>query len=67
MRRFLKHDRIDPILPGQVYELCFELLPMSFLIRKGERMRSEIINWESAITEAAMTHCYRQKVWNDRD
>jgi putative CocE/NonD family hydrolase len=65
MRPFLKHDRIDPIQPGQVYELRIELLPMSFLVRKGERMRLEISNWESAITEAPMTHWYGQKVGAD--
>jgi len=65
MRPFLKHDQIDPIQPGQVYELRIELLPMSFLVRKGERMRLEISNWESAITEAPMTHWYGQKVGTD--
>jgi len=38
---------------------------MSFLVRKGERMRLEISNWESAITEAPMTHWYGQKVGTD--
>jgi len=65
MRPFFKHDRIDPIHPGQIYKLRVELLPMSFLVRKGERMRLEISNWESAITEAPMTHWYGQKVGVD--
>jgi uncharacterized protein len=65
MRPFFTHDRIEPITPGQVYELRIELLPMSFLVAKGERMRLEISNWESAITEAPMTHWYGQKVGTD--
>ena len=32
------------------------------LVRKGERLRLEISTWESAITEAPMTHWYGQKV-----
>ena len=58
-------DRIDPIQPGQVYGLRIELLPMSFLVRKGGRMRLEISNWESAITESPMSHWYGRKVGID--
>jgi len=38
---------------------------MSFLVRRGERIRLEISNWESTITEAPMTHWYGQKVGAD--
>jgi len=65
MRPFLRHDRVDPIAPGQVYELRVELLPMSVLVRNGERLRLEISNWDSTITEAPMTHWYGQKVGTD--
>jgi uncharacterized protein len=65
MRPFLRHDRAEPIEPGKVYELRIELLPMSVLVRKGERLRLEISNWESSITEAPMTHWYGQKVGTD--
>jgi predicted acyl esterase len=65
MRPFLKHDKADPIEPGTVYKLRIELLPMSVLVRRGERLRLEITNWESAITEAPMTHWYGQKVGTD--
>ncbi len=65
MRPFHKHDRVEPIEPGTVYELRVELIPMSVLVRRGERLRLEISNWESAITEAPMTHWYGQKVGTD--
>jgi len=67
-------DRIDipvlsirekPIEPGRPYELRIELLPMSVLVRAGERLRLEISNWESAITEAPMTHLYGENVGTD--
>jgi predicted acyl esterase len=65
MRPFLKHDRAEPIEPGQAYEFRIELIPMSVLVATGERLRLEISNWESAITEAPMTHWYGQKVGAD--
>lgn len=65
LRPFLKHDRAEPIERGTVYEFRIELLPMAVLVRKGERLRLEISNWESAITEAPMTHWYGQKVGTD--
>ena len=65
MRPFLRHDREEPITPGQTYELRIELLPMSALVRAGDRLRLEISNWESAQTEAPMTHWYGQKVGTD--
>lgn len=65
MRPFLKHDAADAIEPGKVYELRIELLPMSVLVRIGDRLRLEISNWESAQTEAPMTHWYGQKVGTD--
>jgi predicted acyl esterase len=65
MRPFLKHDKAEPIVPGQIYEFRIELLPLSVLVRRGERLRLEISNWESSITEAPMTHWYGQKVGTD--
>jgi hypothetical protein len=65
MRPFHLHQKAEPIEPGQIYELRVELLPMSVLVSRGERLRLEISNWESAITEAPMTHWYGQKVGTD--
>jgi uncharacterized protein len=65
MRPFHRHDRAEPIEPHRIYELRVELLPMSVLVRMGERLRLELSNWESAHTEAPMTHWYGQKVGTD--
>ena len=65
MRPFHAHQTAEPIVPGEVQELRIELLPLSVLVRKGERLRLEISNWESLITEAPMTHWYGQKVGTD--
>jgi uncharacterized protein len=65
LRPFHKHDRAEPLEPGTVYELHIELLPMSFLARGGDRIRLEISNQDSAITDAPMTHFYGQKAGTD--
>jgi putative CocE/NonD family hydrolase len=65
MRPFLRHNSRSPIAPGQVMAMRIELLPMSVLVRSGERLRLENSNWKSAITEAPMTHWYGQKEGTD--
>ena len=65
LRPFYTHDRIDAVEPGQVYELKIELLPMSFLVRPGERLRVEISNNDSRMTEGLMWHFYGYKVGTD--
>jgi predicted acyl esterase len=65
MRPFHQHTRAEPLAPGQIYELRVELLPMSFLARTGDRIRLEISNQDSLITDAPMTHFYGQKVGTD--
>lgn len=39
MRPFHSHAAAEPIEPGTVYELRIELIPMSFLVRRAERIR----------------------------
>ncbi len=65
MRPFFTHQCTEPITPGEIYELRVELIPMSVLVRRGDRLRLEISNWESTITEAPATHWYGQKVGTD--
>ena len=52
MRPFHLQQKAEAIEPAQIYELRVELLSMSVLVRRGERLRLEISNRESAITEA---------------
>jgi predicted acyl esterase len=65
MRPFLRHSAAEPIEPGIIYALRIELLPMSFLVRRGDRIRLEISNQDSLIADAPMTHWYGQKVGTD--
>ena len=65
MRPFHLHSQAEPLNPGEVYELRVELLPMSFLAHTGDRIRLELTNQDSAITDAPMTHFYGAKVGTD--
>jgi uncharacterized protein len=65
MRPFLRHDAAEPLEPGVIYELRFELLPMAFLAKTGDRIRLEISNYDSLIADVPMTHFYGQKVGTD--
>ena len=58
MRPFLAHQKPDPVEPGKAYELRVPLLPMSFLVKAGERLRLEISNHDSQLTDQPMTHWY---------
>lgn len=65
LRPFHSHQSVDPITPGDIYELHVELLPMSFLAATGDRIRLEISNQDSLVFDAPMTHWYGQKVGTD--
>jgi uncharacterized protein len=65
MLPFHSHQKAEQVEPGKIYELRIELLPMSFLVRKGERLRLELSNYESQLVDQPMTHWYGQKVGCD--
>lgn len=65
MRPFHSHEKAEPLEPGEIYELRIELLPMSVLVRNGDRIRLEISNNDSPMVDAPMTHYYGQKVGTD--
>jgi predicted acyl esterase len=65
MRPFHSHQKAEPLEPNKTYELRVELLPMSFLVRKGERIRLELSNNDSPVADAPATHWYGLKVGTD--
>ena len=44
--------------PGEIYRFEIEVLPISYLFKKGHRVRLEISNYDSNITDALYTHPY---------
>jgi putative CocE/NonD family hydrolase len=65
MRPFHSHSSVEKIVPGEIYRLRIELIPMSFMVQKGEFIRLEMSNTDSLIADAPMTHWYGQKVGTD--
>ena len=49
---------IRAIEPGRVYRYDIEVNPASYLFQKGPRIRLEIVNGDSPLTDAIFTHQY---------
>jgi predicted acyl esterase len=53
------HANPQPLTPGEIYRLEISLEPMAYLFKQGHRIRLEIVNGDSPITEALWPHYYR--------
>ena len=58
LRPFYTHANPQPLTPGEVYQFDIEVLPISYVFRTGHRIRLEIANGDSALTDAVFTHPY---------
>lgn len=58
LRPFYTHRTPQPLTPGEIYEFDIEVLPVSYVFRKGHRIRLEIANGDSPLTDAVFTHPY---------
>jgi uncharacterized protein len=58
LRPFYTHTNPQPLTPGEVYRFDIEVLPVAYVFRKGHRIRLEIANGDSAVTDAVFTHPY---------
>jgi uncharacterized protein len=58
LRPFYTHANPQPITPGQIYQFDIEVLPIAYLFKKGHRIRIEIANGDSPLTDAVFTHPY---------
>ncbi len=52
------HTDPQPLEPGRVYKFEIEVMPCAYRFRKGHRIRLEIVNGDSPITEGLFTHLY---------
>jgi hypothetical protein len=57
-RPFYTHVNPQPLEPGKVYKFEIEILPASYLFKKGHRIRLEIANGDSPITDTIFSHLY---------
>jgi putative CocE/NonD family hydrolase len=65
-RPFYTHRQLQPIEPGRVYKFDIEIIPCANVFKKGHRIRLELTNADSPITDSLFTHQYAwQKVGTD--
>jgi putative CocE/NonD family hydrolase len=60
LRPFYTHANPQPLMPGEIYRFDIEVLPIAYLFKRGHRIRLEIVNGDSALTDAVFTHPYPQ-------
>jgi predicted acyl esterase len=53
------HVKPEPIVPGQAYKLEIGIEPMAYQFKKGSRIRVEIANGDSSVTDMIWTHLYQ--------
>jgi predicted acyl esterase len=56
---YYSHEHPTPLTPGTIYELEVPLQPMAYRFRKGNRIRLEIANGDSQLTDGLFAHAYR--------
>ena len=53
-----RHDNPEPIEPDKVYEFEIAVMPTAYRFKKGSRIRLEIANGDSQLTEFVFQHDY---------
>ena len=59
MEPYRAHDKPEPLKPGEVYRFDISIEPNAFQFKKGNRIRLEIVNGDSPITDVLWTHYYQ--------
>ena len=58
MEPYYTHANPQPIKPNEVYRFEISVEPNAFLFRKGNRIRLELANGDSPVTDVLWTHYY---------
>src|SRR5262249_43388205 len=58
MEPYHTHTNPEPIEPGKIYRFDISVEPMAHRFKKGSRVRLEIVNGDSAITDVLWTHYF---------
>jgi uncharacterized protein len=56
---YYTHARATPLTPGKIYKLEIALQPIAYRFKAGNRIRVEIANGDSPVTDALFSHIYR--------
>ncbi len=60
------HTRPEPIIPGEINRYDIAVMPAAHRFKRGSRIRLELVNGDSSLTEFVFTHAYPpQKVGSD--
>ena len=59
MEPYHSHAGPEPIKPGEVTQFEISVEPNAFLFKKGNRIRLELANGDSAVTDVLWTHYYQ--------
>jgi hypothetical protein len=59
MEPYHAHGTPEPLIPGEIYRFDISIEPMAYRFATGHRIRLEIVNGDSPVTEALWTHYYR--------
>jgi predicted acyl esterase len=59
MEPYLLHTRPEPLKPNEVTKFDISIEPNAFQFKKGNRIRLEIVNGDSPITDVLWTHYYQ--------
>jgi predicted acyl esterase len=58
LRPFYTHRNPQPIAPGQIYKFEIEVMPCANVFKKGHRIRLELANADSMMTDSFFAHQY---------
>ena len=58
MEPYHSHSEPTPLEPGKIYRFDISVEPMAHRFKKGNRIRLEIVNGDSAVTDVLWTHYY---------
>ena len=52
------HTSRQPLAPGEIYQIDVPLCPMAYLFKTGSRIRVEVANHDSPVTDGHFMHFY---------
>jgi predicted acyl esterase len=58
IRPFYTHTNPQPLTPGEIYQFDIEVLPISYVFKQGHRIRLELANGDSPVTDGVFSHPY---------
>ena len=58
LRPIYTHKNVEPLTLNQIYKFLIEIQPVAYCFKKGNRIRLEIANGDSSMTDGSFAHQY---------